>query len=150
MIRLTSDTNTLISAVIAKGNEFELLKLAYEGRIELVLSPSILKEFREVISRAKFGFSEKQVSDAFKQIINISTIGTPSIKLDVIKEDIPDNRILECAQAGRVDYIVSGDNHLLMLKKYEDVKIITTYQMLKIIRKLIKVNYTISVHQLSQ
>ena len=100
------------------------------------MSLSLLKEFREVISRAKFGFSERQISDAFKQIINISTIVTTSIKLDVIKEDISDNRILECAQAGRVDYIVSGDNHLLMLKKYEDVKIITTYQMLKIIRKL--------------
>ena len=62
MLKVTADTNTLVSATIAKGNEFELLKLAYEGKIELILSPSILKELREVISRPKFGFSEQQIS----------------------------------------------------------------------------------------
>lgn len=87
MLKVTADSNILVSAAIAKGNEFELLKLAYEGKIEFVLSPSILKEFREVISRPKFGFSEEQVSNVFKQIINTSTIVTPSIKLDIVKED---------------------------------------------------------------
>ena len=134
MLKITADTNTLISAATAKGKEFELLKFAYEGKIELVLSPSILKEFREVISRAKFGFSEQQVSNVFKQIINITTIVTPSIKLDVVKEDPSDNKILECAETGKVDYIVSGDNHLLKLKKYGNIKIIKTFEMLKIIR----------------
>lgn len=134
MLKVTADTNVLVSATIAKGNEFELLKLAYGGKIELILSPSILKEFREVISRTKFGFSEQQVNSIFKQIINICTIVTPSIKLDVVKEDPSDNKILECAETGKVEYIVSGDNHLLKLKAYGNIQIIRTFEMLKIIR----------------
>ena len=133
MLKVTADSNILVSAAIAKGNEFELLKLAYEGKIEFVLSPSILKEFREVISRPKFGFSEEQVSNVFKQTINISTIVTPSIKLDIVKEDPSDNKILECAETGKADYIISGDYHLLKLKKYGNMQIIKTFEMLKII-----------------
>src|SRR3989344_272126 len=134
MLKVTADTNTLVSAAIAKGNEFELLKFAYEGKIELILSPSILKEFREVIARPKFGFSEQQISNMFKQIINIITIVMPSIRLDVVKEDPSDNKILECAETGKVDYIVSGDNHLLKLRKYGNIQIVRTFEILKIIK----------------
>lgn len=136
MLRVTADTNTLVSAVISKGNEFELLRLAHEGKITLVLSPQILKEFRNVISRQKFGFSEEQLSSVFKQIVNISTLALPSIKLDVVKEDPADNKILECAEAGKVDYIISGDKHLLSLKRYGNIRIIMTSEMLKIIKNI--------------
>ena len=135
MLKVTADTNTLISAVISKGNEFELLNLAHKGKIEIVLSPPILKEFRNVISRAKFGFSEEQIDNAFKQLLNITTIVVPSIKLDIIKEDTSDNKILECAEAGRADYIVSGDRHLLNLGKYKNIKIVRTSDILKTINK---------------
>ena len=133
MLKVTADTNTLVSAVISKGNEFELLCLAHKGKVELVLSPQILKEFKGIISRQKFGFSEEQVSNVFKQIISISTIVIPSIKLDIIKEDPPDNRILECAETGKVDYIVSGNKHLLNLKKYKNIQIVRTSEILEIV-----------------
>ena len=133
MLRVVADTNTLVSAVISKGNEFELLNLAHEGKLEIVLSPQILKEFRNVISRAKFGFSEEQIDNAFKQLINTTTIVVPSIKLDIIKEDTSDNKVLECAEAGNADYIVSGDRHLLKLKEYKNIRIVRTSEVLKII-----------------
>ena len=126
MLKITADANILISATIAKGNEFELLKLAKLGKIELVLSPQILKEFREVISRPKFGFSKEQVISVLKQIISISTIIISFTKVNTIKEDPCDNRILECAETGKVNYIVSGDDHLLNLKQYKGVKIVRT------------------------
>ena len=134
MLKITADTNTLISSIIPKGNEFELLKLAHKGKIEIVLSPQILKEFRDVISRTKFGFSEEQIDNAFKEVLNIATIVVPSIKLDIIKEDPSDNRILECAEAGNADYIVSGDGHLLKLKEYKNIRIVRTSEILKIVK----------------
>jgi len=126
MLKITVDTNTLISASIANGNEFKLLKLVKLGKIELVLSLQILKEFKEVILRAKFGFSQEQVINALKQIIDISTIIMPFVKIDIIKDDSSDNMILECAESAKVEYIVSGDKHLLNLKKYKDIEIVTT------------------------
>ena len=133
MLKITVDTNTLISATITKGNEFELLRLARLGRIKLILSPQILKEFKEVISRPKFGFSQEQINNALKQIINVSSIVMPSIKVNIIKDDPEDNKILECAVSGKVDYIVSGDDHLLKLKEYKGIKIVRTMDILKLV-----------------
>ncbi len=133
MLKITADTNTLISATITKGNEFQLLKLPRFGKIQLILSPQILKEFKEVISRPKFGFSQEQINNALKQIINISSIVMPSVKINIIKDDAEDNKILECAVSGKVDYIVSGDSHLLKLKEYKGIKIVRTMEILKLV-----------------
>lgn len=93
----------------------------------------IIKELKEVISRPKFGFSEKQIDNAVKQIISISNLVLPFIKIDVIKEDHSDNMVLECAKSGKVDYIISCDDHLLKLRKYNNIKIIRTSDLLKLI-----------------
>ena len=44
--------------------------------------------------------------------------------VDLIKEDPADNRILECAQTARSDYIVSGDKDLLRLRVFQDIPIV--------------------------
>jgi predicted nucleic acid-binding protein len=48
----------------------------------------------------------------------------PRERLDVIKEDPPDNRILECAVKARADFIVSGNKHLLKLKEFRGAIIV--------------------------
>ena len=126
MLKITCDTNTLISATISKGNEFKLLRLVKQRKIELILSLQILKEFKDVISRPKFGFSQKQINSALKNIIDISTIIMPSIRLNIVKDDPDDNIILECAIAGNVEYLVSGDKHLLDLEHYNRIKNVRT------------------------
>lgn len=131
MLKVTPDTNTLVSAVISKGNEFELLRLAHISKIKLILSLQILKEFKDVISRKKFGFSNEQINRILKSIVNISAIIMPSNRIDLIKEDPADNKILECAESGKADYIVSGDYHLLKLKEYKEIKIVKTSEFLK-------------------
>lgn len=55
-----------------------------------------------------------------------------SEKLSVIKEDKPDNRILECAVAAKADFIVSGDKHLKALKEFGGIKIISASEFLKL------------------
>ncbi len=131
MLKVTADTNILVSAVIAEGNEFKLLELAKEGKIKLILSPAILLEFKNVISREKFGFSQKQIISILKQIISICEMVVPALKVDAIKDDPIDNMVLECAEAGKAEYIVSGDEHLLKLKEYKGIKIVTTQEILK-------------------
>ena len=135
MLKITLDTNILISATIVKGNEYNLLRLVKLGKIKMILSLSILKEFKEVISREKFGYSKRVIDDLLRQILNISEIVIPKKQINFIKEDPDDNRILECASAGNVDYIISGDKHLLKLKEYEGIKIIKTREMLGLLKK---------------
>ena len=124
MLRVVLDTNVLVSATITQGKQFEFLELAKLGKIKIVTSPSIVEEFKEVISREKFGFSKEQVSVAIKQILEIAEIVIPQHKLNVIREDIDDNVVLECALESNADFIVSGDFHLLELKSYQNIKIV--------------------------
>ena len=53
-----------------------------------------------------------------------ATVIEPQSELEVIEEDPDDNRFLECAIAGGASYIITGDNHLLELKEYQDIVIL--------------------------
>ena len=57
---------------------------------------------------------------------------TPSIQ--VIKEDPDDDKILACALEAQADYIVSADQHLLRLRQYQNINIITAKEFLEILR----------------
>ncbi len=135
MLKFTLDTNTLISATIAQGNEFELLRLAKEGKIKIIVSLPIVEEFKEVISREKFGFSAQQVEMVTKLLFDVCDIVIPTVHLKIIKDDPDDNTIIECAVSGNVDYIVSGDKHLLNIQRYSNIPIIRTREALALINK---------------
>lgn len=135
MLKFTLDTNTLISATIARGNEFELLRLAKEGKIKIILSLPIIEEFKEVISRERFGFSIQQVERVTKLLFDICDLVIPTGHLNVIKNDPDDNKIIECAVSGNVDYIVSGDKHLLNIQRYDSIQILRTREALALINK---------------
>lgn len=51
-------------------------------------------------------------------------IVTPKIKVDAVKEDPDDNKIIECALESNAEYIISYDKHLLKLKEYQRIKIV--------------------------
>lgn len=67
-------------------------------------------------------------------LLGKSTVTSVSGNLDVISEDPDDNVVLLTAVNGKADYIVSGDKHLLALRKFEGIAIVTTSQMLEILR----------------
>ncbi|MDP2974121.1 MAG: putative toxin-antitoxin system toxin component, PIN family, partial [Candidatus Diapherotrites archaeon] len=100
-MRATVDTNILISAAFWKGNEAEVIELTEKGKITLVLSKAILSEFEEVLRR-KFGdmATETEILHVVEKFISISEIVEPNIRVNIVKEDSDDNRILECAIAG--------------------------------------------------
>lgn len=72
----------------------------------------------------KFDFSEEQKTKFKNLILEVATFIQPKEKVDVIKEDPDDNMILEVALAGNVDYIITGDPHLLKLKEFKGIKIV--------------------------
>lgn len=133
MIRITVDTNILISASITQGHSYQLIDFARAGKFTLVISLDILEEFLRVISRTKFSFSPEKIKSILKDIISISDIVIPTRKISFIKSDPSDNIILEVAVAGLASYIVSGDQHLLELREYEGIKIIRLAEMLKLL-----------------
>lgn len=113
-MRIVLDTNTIISAIGWKGKERSILDMCLNGKHELIESPQLMSELYTVLQRPKFSFipidkKEKLITT----LISISEMVIPNEKVIIIKDDPMDNIVLECALAGRAEYIISGDNHLL-------------------------------------
>jgi putative PIN family toxin of toxin-antitoxin system len=132
VIRVTADTNVLVSGLnFLRGKPFQLLQLAQAGRINLAISGAILEEVADVLSR-KFGWPAEDIAEARRRLQSMARTVTPSVQLNVIKEDPPDNRILECAVSAGSDYIVSGDQDLLRLERYDSIRIVNVSDFLKV------------------
>ncbi len=132
MIKAVADTNVYISAILFGGKSQAVRKLAREGNVELLISESILAEIAGVLKR-KFHWLDWQISEVMRDIRAITTLITPAFTLSVIKEDEPDNRVLECAVEGQASYIVSGDEHHLQpLKEYKGITILSPTQFLEL------------------
>ena len=72
----------------------------------------------------------------FAKILDLSKLVEPIKKLDVVKADPDDNKILEAALAGKADYVVSYDPHLTELREWAEIKIITPTNFLLMWRGL--------------
>jgi putative PIN family toxin of toxin-antitoxin system len=132
VLRVTADSNVIISALNFNGNPRDVMNLAADGRIRLFISDEILDEVERVLARPKFAWPDAEIKRMLVQISYFTEHVQPRQKLDVIKEDPTDNRILECAMASGSEYLVTGDKHLLKLGKYAGVKIISPADFLKI------------------
>lgn len=134
MRRVTFDTNIYVSALTHKGAAARLLLLAAEGAFALQLSDAILDETAEILER-KFGWPQEDIQEASLLLSGISQHIVPHLELDVVKRDPDDNRILECAQASRSDFIVTSDKDLLDLKVYAGAMIIQPSAFLAILQQ---------------
>jgi putative PIN family toxin of toxin-antitoxin system len=70
-------------------------------------------------------FSEDEIIATTHYLLQTAEFITPQEETDVIVADPTDNKFLEAAVAGKVDFIVSGDSHLLELKSFRGLPIIT-------------------------
>ena len=121
------DTNVFVSSLLnPAGTPGKIIDLWKMGRITLCLSREILDEYLEVIAR--FGISsDPAVADLLKIFegrCNQMYIAQTA-PLTVIKDDPKDNRFIECAVAAGAGFIISGDRHLLKLKQFREIKIVT-------------------------
>ena len=124
MLRVTADTNVIISGLNFSGNPRHVLEMAEDGAIHLAVSDAILDEVERVLRRDKFGWPKEEIDKAIRQITRFTEHVEPKQRIDAVKEDPTDNRILECAAASGSDYLVSGDKHLLKLGQYQGIKIV--------------------------
>lgn len=139
-MRITVDTNILVSATFWHGDSEKVIIKVENKEVRLVLSKNIIKEYAEVLNyeeiQDKIKDKNLEMKYSVGKIISISTIVEPRERLDVVKEDPDDNKILECAKEGKVDYIITQDEHLLKLKKFEGIPILKPGEFLKSVKKL--------------
>jgi uncharacterized protein len=120
-----------VSAFLYPGRPlFQLVRLAARHRYRLLISPAIVRELGRVLEE-EFDIAERVKIQRLKTLTRAAEIVSPRIILEVIKEDPPDNRILECAVEGKADLIVSGDRHLLRLKSYRGIPVVRPIDFLR-------------------
>jgi len=127
--RLVADTNVLVSAFLWEGVPGRLIELAGEQELQLFTSRELVDELAEVLHREKLA---KQVAatglTAARMVAHyrrIATMVTARQLASQISRDADDDRVLACAVAAQVDFIVSGDDDLLSLKQYQGIPIVS-------------------------
>ena len=131
-MRIVLDTNVLISALMFGGNPRIIVEKVICGDVDLYLSEAILTDFSEVLKRPKFGIPLLIVNQIITEVSVIIELVRPLRRINKIKVDTTDNRVLECAVEAKAEYIISGDNHLLELKEYKSIKNVSPQQFLVI------------------
>ncbi|MEK6939005.1 MAG: putative toxin-antitoxin system toxin component, PIN family [Nanoarchaeota archaeon] len=129
------DTNILISALGWSGKPKELFRKCLDRELELITSIKQLEELHRVMNYPKFNFSEEQKDLFLSIIMEVATFVETSGKVKRIKEDPDDDIILETALVGNAEYIISGDPHLLNIKTFTGIKIVTAAEFLDIYQK---------------
>jgi putative PIN family toxin of toxin-antitoxin system len=111
------DTNVFVSALVIPGSQSEEAYLrAIAREFELVTSVAILTELAGKL-RTKFGWQERAIVRALKAISRVAKVVKTEPHLSIVR-DSTDNRILECAEKRAADLIVTGDSHLLKLRRF--------------------------------
>jgi putative PIN family toxin of toxin-antitoxin system len=120
--RVVLDSNVIVSGLGWSGPPAKILDAALDGRLVLITSPPLLAELRRVLRYPKLA----KVIDRAEQLADLieasSVVVLPTRVLAVV-DDESDNRVLEAAVEGNVDYIVSGDDDLLGLGSFRSIPV---------------------------
>lgn len=129
-MRAVLDTNVLVSAVLSGNSPPDaILRASLAGAFVLVTSPPLLKELESVLARPRItrrlGWSDEESAQFLADIRDSAIIVVPEQELRVFPDDPADDRAIEAAMQGQVDYIVSGDAKLIELGEYAGIQIVT-------------------------
>ena len=129
MLRVVVDTNVFISALLFQGKPARILKLAEDHAFTLIVSTPLCQEVERVLAK-KFAWPKTVIDLACVPLWRLAELVTPAVDIEECP-DPDDNRILECALEGRADAIVTGDRHLLDMKKFRGIPILAVNEFLR-------------------
>jgi putative PIN family toxin of toxin-antitoxin system len=130
-VKIVLDANIFVSSFFWGGNPWLVLERGIKGTDELFITKEILDEVESVMGRPKFHADRDKIAYFINAIEEIGNKITPKRKINNGSRDKTDNKYIECGLAAGVDYIISGDIHLLELKEYEEIKIVTAKEYLE-------------------
>jgi putative PIN family toxin of toxin-antitoxin system len=146
-IRATLDTNVLVSGLLAEGGApHRILDAWIEGRYSLgragarrslITSLYLLQELAHVLSRPRIAerlrLSEDEIATLLAAFLDRAEVTPGALQLPGVTRDPKDDPVVACAVEGKADYIVSGDQDLLVLDEYEGIHIVSPRQFVEIL-----------------
>ncbi len=134
-MKIVVDANLFASGLIKpNSNPGRILDLIRENQVEIILSPPIIREIKRILLYPKIQKyhrkSPQEIDTYFQDIIIFAWMVEGIEPVNMIEADPTDNKYLASAVEGEANYIVSGDHHLLDLKKYQGIEIINANRFL--------------------
>jgi uncharacterized protein len=131
-VKAVFDTNVLIAAFLTEGICAKLLIRARRRDFDLILCDGILKEFKRVLKK-KFTASPRETSEALVILSEAAQdILEQTDSITPVCRDSDDDLILACARDAVADYVVTGDEDLLVLKNYKGISILNPREFEKL------------------
>jgi putative PIN family toxin of toxin-antitoxin system len=93
----------------------------------------MLQEYLRVFAYPKFRLTDQEVRQALEEFLPHVEVAAPRRRVEVIHRDPADNKFLECAIAGKARYLVSGDDDLLSVKLFQNVRLVAVAEFLEIL-----------------
>lgn len=119
------DTNVLISGIFFSGVPYEILAAWRDDKIELIISPEILQEYRRVGEEMERKFPGVEIAH-FLELLTIEATMVSAIPLpEAVCTDPDDDKFLACALASKAKVICSGDKALLKTSGYRGIEVLT-------------------------
>jgi putative PIN family toxin of toxin-antitoxin system len=137
VITVVIDTNVFVSALIGDGTPLAAIETARLGKARLLVTTEIVTEMQRTLERPKFKpYFLRRETESHLLLNDYTTLAryvTPVPVTDCPIQDKKDLMFIECAVGGDADYIVSGDHHLLDLKNYQKIMIVTPMEFLRLV-----------------
>lgn len=134
-MKVVIDTNVFISSFFKHSiNPRKIIDLWKIGKLDVCLTKEIIGEYLEVLMRLGLA-GEPELQEfirIFERKENILYFNMVQ-KIDLEIDDSDDLKFIECTVAGKANYIISGDKHLLNLKEYDGIQIISPSEFLAVI-----------------
>ena len=138
LTRCTKIPKIPVSALLSpSGPPAEVINHWEAGQFEVVTSPPLLSELERALRyprvRKYLKISPDEVAAFINLLRRVATVVQPQLTLEIIEEDLADNRVLECAVSGGASYVVTGDDHLLKVKNYREIVILKPAEFLTVL-----------------
>ncbi len=133
-MRVVLDTNIFISGIFWSGDSERVLYTWGNKKFESVTSNHIIEEVIATLIDFKIHLP-LNILLLWISILSVeSVIVEPGEKINIVKDDTHDNKFVEAAVAGKANYIITQDNHLLKIKEFRGIKILTPKEFLDIFK----------------
>lgn len=125
------DTNVFISGIFWSGAPYKILNAWKNRKIDLIVSQDILDEYDRVSKILSKQYPKIDLSSFMELLAINSKLYIPYKLREKISRDPDDDKFIACALAANVKFIISGDQDLLSICKYQEINIIKPADFIK-------------------
>ncbi|HCS48494.1 MAG: putative toxin-antitoxin system toxin component, PIN family [Candidatus Aminicenantes bacterium RBG_19FT_COMBO_58_17] len=137
--RVVLDTNVIISALLFRGLPSRLIPLWQKGKMTLLVSSQVLKEYLRVLAYPRFELAAQEIKSIIEvELLPFVEAVRVESKIRVIAKDPSDDKFLELAVDGKADFLISHDKHLLGLGVFRGTQILSVAEFLRPDRSILR------------